>query len=112
MAGGSPFQPPDVTNEVFIFGQSMPRGLARHQGTRSRLSRLNCWRRPDQLGLALTRAQAFPNPEVPGRDLDRAPDHSNEVGVRALQPIKPQVIRLHRQLASFERASASGRGCK
>ena len=44
----------------------------------------------DQLGLALTRAQAFRDPEVLGRDLDRALDHPNEIGVHALQPITRQ----------------------
>ena len=38
----------------------------------------------DQLGLALTRAQAFLDPEVLGRDLDPALDHLDQVGVHAL----------------------------
>jgi hypothetical protein len=45
----------------------------------------------NQLGLALTRAQACLDPEVLGRDLDRALDHANQVGVRALQPITRQL---------------------
>jgi hypothetical protein len=45
----------------------------------------------DQLGLALTREQAFLDPEILSRDLDRALDHSNQVGVSALQPIARQL---------------------
>ena len=41
----------------------------------------------NERGLALTRAQAFLDPEVLSRDLDRALDHPNQVGVHALQPI-------------------------
>lgn len=35
----------------------------------------------------LTRAQAFLDPEVLSRDLDRGQGHPNQVGVHALQPI-------------------------
>ena len=45
----------------------------------------------NERGLALTRAQAFLDPEVLSRDLDRALDHPNQVGVHALQPITRQL---------------------
>jgi hypothetical protein len=45
----------------------------------------------DRLGLALTRAQAFPDPEVLGFDLDRALDHPNQIGVQALKPVTRQL---------------------
>jgi hypothetical protein len=38
----------------------------------------------DQLGLALTRAQTFLDPEVLSRDRDRALGHPNQVGLQAL----------------------------
>jgi hypothetical protein len=41
----------------------------------------------DQLGLALTSAQAFLDPEVLSHDLDRALDHLKPGRVHALQPI-------------------------
>jgi hypothetical protein len=57
----------------------MPSGLTRHQGL------------VGQLGMALTRVPAFLDPEVLGRDLDRALDRPNRVGVHALQPITRQL---------------------
>ena len=56
------------------------------------------------LGLALTRAQAFLDPEVLSRDLDRALDHPNQVGVHALQPITRQLA----ETKAFD-ATPSGR---
>jgi hypothetical protein len=40
---------------------------------------------------ALTHAQAFLDPEVLGRDPDRALDHPDQVRVHALQPITRQL---------------------
>ena|SRR5918996_3863548 len=42
----------------------------------------------------LTRAEAFLNPEILGRDLDRAQGHPNQVEVPTLQPITRQFAEL------------------
>ena len=59
----------------------------------------------NQRGLALMHAQAFLDPEVLGRDLDRALDHPNQIGVHARQPITQQLAETK---GSFE-ATPSGR---
>jgi hypothetical protein len=41
--------------------------------------------------MPLTRAQALPGPEILGRDVDRALDYPNQVGVRARQPTMRQL---------------------
>jgi hypothetical protein len=48
----------------------------------------------NERGLALTRAQAFRDPEVLGRDLDRALDHPNQVGVHACSRSRDSLRRL------------------
>ena len=55
--------------------------------------------------MPLTRAQAFLDPEVLGRDLDRALDHPNQIGVHTRQPITQQLAETK---GSFE-ATPSGR---
>jgi hypothetical protein len=47
----------------------------------------------DQLCLALTRAQAFLNPEVVGRDLDRVLDHPDEVGCTPCRRPRDSLLR-------------------
>ena len=69
----------------------------------------------NQRGLALTRAQAFLDPEDLSRDLDRALDHPNRVGVHAVAPITRQLAetkgqRLPHQERDHARAGRWGRG--